>query len=180
MNRTLRSKRWMAGLGTAIVALGCGGAASEGPKSEAREGGARARHHAAATESTAAPAASTSFVSRYPAPFLEPDCASGAGDGYLPNAKEAIATVRRAHFKELQACADAAPDGVAVHGEIRTRFRLDPDGVPRCVEAPSTALHEEVVRCVLSVYRTFRFPVPKNGSVLVTDGIELTRTEDDD
>ena len=91
-----------------------------------------------------------------------------------------MATVRRAHFKELQLCADAAPEGVAVHGEVRTSFRLDTDGIPRCVEAPGAAVHEEVVRCVLSVYRTFRFPAPKNGSVRITDGIELTRTEEDE
>jgi hypothetical protein len=118
--------------------------------------------------------------SKYPEPFLEPDCSSVATDGYLPNAKVVIADVRKKHWDRLKACADAAGDE-KVSGEIRTTFRLDPDGVPRCVEAPGAAVtNKEVVNCVVAVYRSFRFPAPKNGSVRVTDGIKFDTTEEDD
>ncbi|MGZ5970395.1 MAG: hypothetical protein ACXWP4_22145, partial [Polyangiales bacterium] len=118
--------------------------------------------------------------SKYPEPFLEPDCSTVPTDGYLPNAKVVIADVRKKHWDRLKACADAAGDE-KVSGEIRTTFRLDPDGVPRCVEAPGAAVtNKDVVNCVVSVYRSFRFPAPKNGSVRVTDGIKFDTTEEDD
>ncbi len=118
---------------------------------------------------------------KYPAPFMEPDCAVPQAEGYLPNAKQVVADVRKAHWKQLEACAEAAPPGENVHGEVRTQFRLDPDGVPRCVEAPGASISQvDVVRCVISVYRTFRFPPPKNGSVRVTDGIQLDVSHEDE
>lgn len=119
--------------------------------------------------------------SKYPEPFMEPDCAVPQAEGYLPDAKKVVAEVRKAHWKQLEACAEAAPAGENVHGEIRTQFRLDPDGVPRCVEAPGSSVSQvDVVRCVISVYRTFRFPKPKNGSVRVTDGIQLDVSHEDE
>jgi hypothetical protein len=118
--------------------------------------------------------------SKYPEPFLEPDCSTVPTDGYLPNAKVVIADVRKKHWDKLKACADAAGEE-HVSGEIRTTFRLDPDGVPRCVEAPGAAVtNKEVVNCVVWVYRNFRFPAPKNGSVRVTDGIRFDTSEEDD
>jgi len=120
-------------------------------------------------------------ASKYPEPFMEPECAEPAAEGHLPDAKKAVAEVRKKHWSELEACAEAAPEGEAVSGEIRTQFRLDPDGVPRCVEAPGAPdSMKEVVRCVLSVYRTFRFPKPKGGSVHVTDGIHLQVSHEDE
>jgi len=120
--------------------------------------------------------------SKYPTPFMEPDCGSVGTDGYLPDAKKVMSEVRQAHWDKLKACADAAPAGENVSGEIRTTFRLDPDGVPRCVEAPGSSMaNDEIIRCVISVYRTFRFKkTPKNGSVRITDGIHLDVNEDDD
>ena len=120
--------------------------------------------------------------SKYPPPFMEPDCASPAAEGYLADAKKIVAEVRRTHWDQLKACADAAPDGEKVSGEIRTSFRLDPDGVPRCVEAPGSSMaNQEVINCVIGVYRKFRFAKgPKNGSIRVTDGIKLDVTDDDD
>lgn len=119
--------------------------------------------------------------SKYPEPFMEPECAEPQPEGYLPDAKKVVAEVRKKHWSELEACAEAAPEGESVSGEIRTMFRLDPDGVPRCVEAPGAPSNmQEVVRCVLSVYRTFRFPKPKNGSVRVTDGIHLQVSHEDE
>jgi hypothetical protein len=118
---------------------------------------------------------------KYPAPFLEPDCATPQAEGYLPNAKAAVAEVRKKNWSRLEACAEAAPEGQDLSGEIRTSFRLDQDGVPRCVEAPGApSTMEDVVRCVISVYRTFRFPAPKNGSVRVTDGIHLSVSHDEE
>lgn len=118
--------------------------------------------------------------SKYPEPFLEPDCSTVPTDGYLPNAKVVISDVRKKHWDKLKACADAAGEE-HVSGEIRTTFRLDPDGVPRCVEAPGAAVsNKEVVNCVVWTYRNFRFPAPKNGSVRVTDGIRFDTTEEDE
>lgn len=129
----------------------------------------------------AEPKGKSKVESKYPEPFMEPDCAVPQAEGYLPDAKKAVADVRKAHWKQLEACAEAAPPGENVHGEIRTQFRLDPDGVPRCVEAPGSSVSQiDVVRCVISVYRTFRFPKPKNGSVRVTDGIQLDVSHEDE
>lgn len=120
-------------------------------------------------------------ASKYPDPFMEPNCAEPQPEGYLVDAKKAVAEVRKKNWAQLEACANASPEGQAVSGEIRTSFRLDSDGVPRCVEVPITPNGmEEVVRCVISVYRSFRFPKPKNGSVHVTDGIHLQVSHEDE
>ena len=113
---------------------------------------------------------------------MEPDCATPQPEGYLPGAKKAVGEVRKANWSKLEQCAEAAPPGENVSGEIRTQFRLDPDGVPRCVEAPGApgGAMEDVVRCVIATYRTFRFPKPKNGSVRVTDGIHLHVSHDEE
>ena len=38
----------------------------------------------------------------------------------------------------------------------------------------------DAIRCVIAVYRTFRFPSPKNGSVRVTDGLRFEVSDEDD
>ena len=156
---------------TALLVAGCGGGGkpAEGPKPEGTE---------AKTEPVAKtdkPAEKPKKTFKYPAPWMEPECSTPQPEGYLPEAKKAVAEVRKKNWSKLEACAEAAPPGVNVSGEIRTMFRLDSDGVPRCVEAPGApdGDMEDVVRCVLSVYRTFTFPKPKGGSIRVTDGIHL-------
>lgn len=134
-----------------------------------------------AVDPTKPDAPAKTAASKYPEPFLEPDCATVPADGYLPDAKKVVSAVRKAHWDQLLACAEAAPPGEDVSGEVRTSFRLDPDGVPRCVEAPGSSMaHKDVVNCVVAVYRTFRFPPPKNGSVRVTDGIHLDVAHEDE
>ncbi len=165
------------------VGLGCGG----GKPAEVPTGGGATKEKVGTTEKpsgkeddgTSKP---KKAASKYPEPFLEPDCSSVATDGYLPDAKKVMAGVRQAHWDKLKACADAAPPGENLSGEIRTTFRLDPDGVPRCVEAPGSSMsNQDVVNCVVAVYRTFRFSTkPKNGSVRITDGIRLDVKHDDD
>jgi hypothetical protein len=156
-----------------LVACGGSNKPADGPKTETVETSTKT------TTTTTTESKPKSVASKYPEPFLEPDCSSVATDGYLPNAKTVIADVRRAHWNQLLECAKAADEKVS--GEIRTSFRLDPDGVPRCVEAPGAGVpNKDVVNCVVAVYRTFRFPPPKNGSVRVTDGIRLDVTEEDD
>ena len=154
-----------------VLALGCGGGGkpAEGPKPESTT------EKSDTVSKTDKPAEAPKKTFKYPAPYMEPECATPQAEGYLPEAKKAIAEVRKANWSKLEACAEAAPPGVNVSGEIRTMFRLDSDGVPRCVEAPGApdGDMEDVVRCVISVYRTFRFPKPKGGSVRVTDGIHL-------
>jgi hypothetical protein len=172
----LSSTSIVASVAASVVA--CGGPAqppASSPRAEgSSEGQAGPRDP---SDGSAAPRA----VSRYPEPFLEPDCTSVPTDGYLPDAKKVVAEVRRKHWDQLKACAEAAPEGEAFHGEIRTSFRLDPDGVPRCVEAPGASItHREVVNCVLAIYRSFRFPAPKNGSVRISDGIHLDVSHDDE
>lgn len=133
------------------------------------------------TTTTNAEAKPAKPISKYPEPFLEPDCATVGADGYLPNAKKIVADVRQKHWDELKACANAAPEGEPLSGEVRTTFRLDPDGVPRCVEAPGSSMaNKDVVNCVVQVYRSFRFPPPKNGSVRITDGIRLDVSQEDE
>lgn len=156
----------------AILLLGCGGGGkpAEGPKPTESEA-----NPDTVAKKADKPAEAPKKTYKYPAPYMEPECANPQPEGYLPDAKKAIAEVRKANWAKLEQCAEAAPPGVNVSGEIRTMFRLDQDGVPRCVEAPGApdGDMEDVVRCVISVYRTFRFPKPKNGSVRVTDGIQL-------
>jgi hypothetical protein len=160
-----------------ILPIACGGENKPAVSPTAGAGEAEKSSSPAATK----PMDKPKVASKYPEPFLEPDCAEPAAEGYLPDAKKAIADVRKKHWSELEACAEAAPEGEPLSGEIRTSFRLDPDGVPRCVEAPGApSAMQEVVRCVLAVYRTFRFPKPKNGSVRVTDGIHLQVSQEDE
>ena len=59
-------------------------------------------------------------------------------------------------------------------------FRLDADGVPRCVEPTGgTEVDEDVVRCVLATYRTFAYPKPRGGSKWITDSLRFETSEDD-
>jgi len=156
-----------------VLSSGCGG--STKPAESAAEA-----HDAKAEPKAEAPVVAKKAESKYPEPFLEPDCSTVPTDGYLPNAKVAVSEVRKKNWDRLKACANEAGDE-KVSGEIRTTFRLDPDGVPRCVEAPGAAVsNKEVVNCVIYVYRTLRFPAPKNGSVRITDGIQFTTEEDDE
>ncbi len=170
-------------LGLSVLVAGAASACGGPPAPKAGEGLASGPKKAAATAEAADKGAEgkPAPTYKYPAPFMEPDCAVPQAEGYLPNAKQVVAEVRKAHWKQLEACAEAAPPGENVHGEVRTQFRLDPDGVPRCVEAPGASITQvDVVRCVISVYRTFRFPPPKNGSVRVTDGIQLDVSHEDE
>jgi hypothetical protein len=150
--------------------VGCGSSTkpAEGPKNESNT-------ETTDPNETTATAEKPKPIFKYPEPFLEPDCANPQPEGHLPDAKQVVAEERKKHWEQLEACAEAAPPGENVSGEIRTSFRLDPDGVPRCVEVPTSPPPgmEDVVRCVVSVYRSFRFPKPKGGSVQVTDGIHL-------
>jgi len=160
-----------------LVACGGGSKSAEGPKTASKE---EKSDTPVKSEKTAEAAPKKTF--KYPEPWLEPECATPQPEGYLPAAKKAVAEVRKKHWSDLEKCAEAAPAGENVSGEIRTSFRLDPDGVPRCVEAPGApgGAMEDVVRCVVSVYRTFRFPKPKNGSIRVTDGIHLHVSHDEE
>lgn len=152
-------------------AVGCGGNTKpvETAKTETTE-------TTTTTDKPAAPGAKEApkVTYKYPEPYLEPECANPQPEGYLPDAKKAVAEVRKKHWDDLEKCAEEAPQGENVSGEIRTTFRLDPDGVPRCVEAPGAppSMHG-VVNCVVAMYRNFRFPKPKNGSVRISDGIHL-------
>lgn len=115
--------------------------------------------------------------SKYPEPFLEPDCAESKPEGYLHDAKQAVREVRTTGWPQLKACVEHADN---IYGEMRTHFRLDPDGVPRCVESlGSSMFNQDVVRCVLAAYRTFRFPAPQHGSVRITDGIRFEHVEEE-
>lgn len=160
----------------ALLLLGCGGGTKPAETAKAAESPETIPEKTKA-EHKEPPAVAT----KYPDPFLEPDCANPQPEGHLPDAKKAIAEVRKKHWDELEKCAEEAPPGENVSGEIRTTFRLDPDGVPRCVEAPmpSPAMHG-VVNCVVAMYRNFRFPKPKGGSVRVTDGIHLHVEHDEE
>lgn len=163
-------------LSLSLVACGGGTKPAESPPTSTGGGAEKTT-----AEPSDKPKDAPKVASKYPDPFMEPDCSEPAAEGYLPDAKKAIAEVRKKHWSELEACAHAIPEGETVSGEIRTSFRLDPDGVPRCVEAPGApSSMQEVVRCVIAVYRTLRFPKPKNGSVRVTDGIQLQVSHEDE
>lgn len=155
--------------GAALLLVGCGGSSSGKPV----EPGKTTTTTTTTTE-TPAKKETPKVTYKYPEPFLEPECATPQPEGYLPDAKKAIAEVRKKHWDDLEKCADEAPPGENVSGEIRTTFRLDPDGVPRCVEAPGAppSMHG-VANCVVAMYRNMRFPKPKGGSVRVSDGIHL-------
>jgi hypothetical protein len=162
----------------AVAVASCGGSTkpAEPPKPEGQEAKGDAAHVAKGDEPK-----KTAKPTKYPDPWLEPDCTSVPADGYLQNGKQVVADVRRKHWKELVACADEAPAGENVSGEIVTSFRLDPDGVPRCVEAPGAPDSlRPVVNCVVYVYRSFRFPPPKNGSIRISDGIRLDVSHTDE
>ena len=155
---------------------GGGGANGTAPKDPSGEGGSSSNGGGESSdESSNAPPKKTS---KYAEPFLEPDCGSVGTDGYLPNAKAVVAKVHQDGWDKLKRC---VADVEEVHGEVLVSFRLDPDGVPRCVEAPGSSMtNEDVINCVVGVYRTFHYPSPQNGSVHVTDGIEFDVTEADD
>jgi hypothetical protein len=166
---------------TALIALlvvGCGG--GNKPAEMAKTETTTTETKTTETK-TDAPKEPPKVATKYPDPFLEPDCANPQPEGHLPNAKKAIADERKKHWDDLEKCAEEAPAGENVSGEIRTTFRLDPDGVPRCVEAPGAppSMHA-VVNCVVAMYRNFRFPKPKGGSIRVTDGIHLHVQHDEE
>jgi hypothetical protein len=154
-----------------IVACGGGGDRPD-PRTASSEGG-----NTATKEGGNGDGAGTAKKkeSKYPDPWLEPDCGTVGTDGYLPDAKKVVVEVHKAGWERLKQCVDDVTD---VHGEVRVSFRLDPDGTPRCVEAPGSSMdNEEVIKCVIAVYRTFHYPSPKNGSVRVTDGIAFDVSE---
>lgn len=161
----------------AFAAACGGGGAGEGPKAptsasnnKGSSGGDDSSNDGASTDKP--------HKSKYPEPFLEPDCSSVATDGYLPNAKAVVTKVHQDGWDRLKHCVDDKED---VHGEVRVSFRLDPDGVPRCVEAPgSSVVDDDIVNCVIAVYRSFHYPSPQNGSVRITDGIAFDVQEADE
>ena len=161
--------------------LGCGGGGGGGgAKDPTTGGGAESSTSGSGGSSDEASNAPPKKTSKYPEPFLEPDCSSVGTDGYLPNAKAVVAKVHQDGWDKLKRCVADVDD---VHGEVLVSFRLDPDGVPRCVEAPGSSMtNEDVINCVIAVYRTFHYPAPQNGSVHVTDGIafDVSETDDDD
>lgn len=163
---------------SAVVAasiLGCGGG---GPQAKAPSTEAKAEPTAGASADGGGGGSTPATKARYPEPFLEPDCGSVGTDGFLPNAKAVVAKVHQDGWAKLKQCVANADD---VHGEVRVSFRLDPDGVPRCVEAPGSSLaDDEIVHCVIAVYRTFHYPSPQNGSVRVTDGIAFDVSEEEE
>jgi outer membrane biosynthesis protein TonB len=118
--------------------------------------------------------------SRYPAPFQEPSCAEPQPEGIFEGGKAAVQEVKQKNWERLQRCIQDLPEDAEIRGQINVKFRLDPDGVPRCVEATGgTAVDEEVVRCVLATYRTFAYPKPRSGSKWITDSLRFETTEDD-
>jgi hypothetical protein len=157
--------------------VACGGGGGGGPAAKDPTSGGSSTSSGGddSTESSNAPPKKTS---KYPEPFLEPDCSSVGTDGYLANAKAVVAKVHQDGWDKLKRCVADVED---VHGEVLVSFRLDPDGVPRCVEAPGSSMNnDDVINCVIAVYRTFHYPSPQNGSVHVTDGIEFDVSETDD
>jgi hypothetical protein len=155
------------GGGNNLNGPGAGNASSAGGKTGSKEG-----------DGSGGGGTEKKKESKYPEPWLEPDCGTVGTDGYLPDAKNVVVQVHKAGWDKLKQCVDDVND---VHGEVRVQFRLDPDGTPRCVEAPGSSMdNEEVIKCVIAVYRTFHYPSPKNGSVRVTDGIEFDVSEGDE
>ena len=165
-----------------VLLVACGGSnkPADGPKTTTTETTDTTDTTGGKTDKPA-PKEPPKVATKYPDPFLEPDCANPQPEGHLADAKKHVAAVRKKHWAELEKCADEAPPGENVSAEIRTTFRLDPDGVPRCVEAPGSppSMHG-VVNCVVAVYRNFRFPGPKGGSIRVTDGIHLHVEHDEE
>jgi len=179
--------RWISASRSAIVSvmlvscagLGCGGG---GKSTSAKDPSSASASSSSGDDKSDDTSATTDKpkTSKYPEPFLEPDCGSVGTDGYLPNAKEVVAKVHQDGWEKLKRCVADVDD---VHGEVLVSFRLDPDGVPRCVEAPGSSMtNDDVINCVIAVYRTFHYPSPQNGSVHVTDGIafDVSESEDDD
>jgi hypothetical protein len=168
-----RSLAAVAILGTSLVAA-CGGGDTPAPKT------AHAGDGSTKTDGTKSGPAQSKKPSKYPDPFLEPVCAEPQQEGHLANAKQVTMEVRRKNWDRLAKCADEATAEENLDGEIRIRFRLDSDGVPRCVEnAGSTLSNEEVIRCVIATYRTFQYPSP-TGTVYITESFRLEKSDDDD
>ncbi len=118
--------------------------------------------------------------SRYPAPFLEPSCAESQPEGAFDGGKQAIQEVKQKNWERLQRCIQDLPEDTDIRGQINVKFRLDSDGVPRCVEPTGgTEVDEEVVRCVLATYRTFAYPKPRGGSKWITDSLRFETTQED-
>ena len=161
---------------TCLALFACGGGSGPDPKTGGSgKGAGETKESGGGGEGSTK---ETKKESKYPDPWLEPDCGTVGTDGYLPDAKNVVVQVHKAGWDKLKQCVDDVSD---VHGEVRVQFRLDPDGVPRCVEAPGSSMdNEEVVKCVVAVYRTFHYPSPKNGSVRVTDGIQFDVSEGDE
>ena len=163
-----------------LTCAACGGSPPAAtPDSRARassEGATTASKSSSAGDDAATPKKKKS--SKYPAQFYEPDCNSVATDGYLPDAQKVLAEVRKKNWDRLKSCVDGLDD---VHGDVNTSFRLDPDGTAHCVDAPGSSMdNEDVVLCVIAMYRTFHYPSPKGGSVRVSDGLRFDVSEDDE
>lgn len=118
--------------------------------------------------------------SRYPSPFMEPSCAESQPEGAFEGGKQAVQEVKQKNWARLQRCIEDLPEDATIHGQINVKFRLDSDGVPRCVEPTGgTEVDEEVVRCVLATYRTFAYPKPRGGSKWITDSLRFETSQED-
>lgn len=118
--------------------------------------------------------------SRYPSPFMEPSCADPQPEGIFDGGKAAVQEIKQKNWERLRRCIQDLPEDAEIHGQINVKFRLDPDGVPRCVEPTGgTSVDEEVVRCVLATYRTFAYPKPRGGSKWITDSLRFETSEEE-
>jgi hypothetical protein len=165
-----------------IVACG-GGTKPAGTAGAGKGEGSRTTSDGRATGGDAARAgagAKPKRESRFPAPFMEPSCADPQPEGVFDGGKKAVQEVKQKNWDRLQRCIQDLPEDTDIRGQINVKFRLDSDGVPRCVEPTGgTEVDEDVVRCVLATYRTFAYPKPRGGSKWITDSLRFETSEDD-
>jgi outer membrane biosynthesis protein TonB len=162
-----------------IVACG-GGAKPADTAGAGKGGGQRATSDATATGGDSTAIAKPKRESRYPSPFMEASCADPQPEGVFDGGKQAVQEVKQKNWDRLQRCIQDLPEDTDIRGQINVKFRLDSDGVPRCVEPTGgTEVDEEVVRCVLATYRTFAYPKPRGGSKWITDSLRFETTQED-
>lgn len=161
--------------------VACGGGTK--PAGTAGTGKGEGPHTASGTAATAGDStavAKPKRESRYPSPFMEASCADPQPEGVFDGGKQAVQEVKQKNWERLQRCIQDLPEDTDIRGQINVKFRLDSDGVPRCVEPTGgTEVDEEVVRCVLATYRTFAYPKPRGGSKWITDSLRFETSQDD-
>lgn len=87
-------------------------------------------------------------------------------------AKETIRAVIRTQNHDMVACFEAAMDRVGVfEGRVVTRFIIGPDGsVTNALVTEGEALGDaRFTPCVLGVVRSYRFPPPEGGGIVVVN-----------